>query len=166
MRNHLIQIGFFGADESHKERLMRWACPSNTDGKYIIEKYDKVFNIHLKNIQNISCGCFDIHCLVLVFDSNDPGSFAHIRSNYETIKQTITLRNLATNCIFLLVRVTDAPNSTSLFHNEIVEFTNAERLLYVTVDAEHDKDFKHMYDQILKMNMLENISLQPSCVVA
>jgi hypothetical protein len=103
---------------------------------------------------------------VLVFDSNDPGSFAHIRSNYETIKQTITLRNLATNCIFLLVRVADTPTSTSLFHNEIVEFTNAERLLYVTVDAEHDKDFKQMYDQILKMNMLENISLQTSCVVS
>jgi hypothetical protein len=164
MRNHLIQVGFFGANESHKERLMQRICPSKPEYKYTIEKYDKIFNIHLKSIQNISCGCFDIHCMILVFDATDLGSFAHIRKNYDTIKQTVMLRNVASNCMFLLVCIMDKENSIS-FKDDISNFVNTERLLYVTVKSDNYIDFKHMYDQILKMNLLENISLQSNCVM-
>lgn len=165
MRNHLIQVGFFGAMEAHKKRLMDCVCPDTIDHKYTIEKYDKIFNIHLKNIQNISCGCFDIHCMILVFDGHDHESFAHIQSNYHTIKQTVLLRNMASVCVFLLVCISDR-EGLSPFYDEVVDFVNTERLLHVTIKPNDHQDFKHMYDQILKMNLLENISLQPSCVVS
>lgn len=161
MKNHLIQIGFFGADDIHKKRLMTHICPTY---KYTINKYDKTFNIQLKNLTNISSDFFDIHCICMVFDVNNPNSFKHIELNYDTIDESIALRTISSECSFLLIGITNDKISDKLY-KQIIDFTNAKRLMYVTVTNNDYTDFKKMYDQILKMNFLENISLHYGCVV-
>ncbi len=159
MKNHLIQIGFFGADDTHKQKLMTHICPTY---KYTINKYDKIFNIHLKNVMNISSDFYDIHCICMVFDINNPDSFKYIESNYDTIEESIALRTITSGCSFLLIGITnnELPDN---FYKQIIQFSNTKRLMFVSVINEDYTDFKKMFDQILKMNFLENISLQYSC---
>jgi len=138
---------------------MTHICPTH---KYTINKYDKLFNIQLKNVTNISSDFFDIHCICMVFDGHNVDSFKHIETNYDTIEQSMALRTISSGCSFMLVGITNDNISNELYR-QIIHFTNAKRLMFVTVTNEDYSDFIKMYDQILKMNFLENLSLHYGC---
>ena len=159
MRSHLIQVGFFGLEESNKLLLMENINLGGT--KYIIEKYDKLFNINLKNIVDINCSFIDIHCMCMVFNNNNENSLEYIKANYDKIKQTIELRNELTSCVFLMVCVCD--EELCELCDEIHEFVDKKKLLFTTVTTKDLSNFISMYNQILKTNFLETMSVNPNC---
>lgn len=162
MKNHLIQVGFFGNDSDDKTKIINNI--SEGKQKYVINKYDKIFNIHLCDMKTVNSNLTDVHCICLLF--RDEKGFEYIAESYEKLNQTINLRNAATNCIFMLVSMR-CDDETPPFNDKVQAFATKKHILYTSVTLDDFSRFRLMYDQVLKMNFLENISLYPTiCSVA
>jgi hypothetical protein len=163
MKNHLINVGFFGLDLSDTTLLM----VNTHDGtyKYTIDKYDKIFNIHLKNIKTKCCDFINIHCMCLVYAENNTNSFDYIRNNFENLKETSNLHNEITNCTFILVCIREPHNIICANMDEIDSFVIEHGIFSTNILRDDFSNFTRLFNQILKIQFLDEMNTKTVCVL-